>query len=101
MTRDWLDRIDHIAKHFKNGKRMSEWRNSWPEDGFEEGFDPGDDEDDGDTDKRDNINSASDKQGNPRADSGKDERKIWQHKLPKRTLPELWERIHKAWQLWQ
>jgi hypothetical protein len=32
MTRDRLDRIDHIAEHFKNGKRMSEWRNPWPED---------------------------------------------------------------------
>ena len=73
MTRDWLNRIDHIAEHFKNGRRMSEWRDPWPEDGFEEESDPGeDDDDDGDTDKNDNNNSTSNKQGDPRADSRKD-----------------------------
>jgi hypothetical protein len=76
ITRDWLDRIDHIAEHFKNGKRMSEWRDPWPEDIFEEGSDPSDnDDDEGDKDDKDNNNSTSDKQGDPRADSGKDNRK--------------------------
>jgi hypothetical protein len=46
MARDWIDRINHIAEHFKNGKNMSEWRDPWPEDVFEEESDLSDDDDD-------------------------------------------------------
>ncbi len=62
IARGWLDRIDHIAEHFRNGKSISEWRDPWTEDVFEEGSDPsdGDDENDkGDSDGKHNRNWTS------------------------------------------
>jgi hypothetical protein len=77
-TRFWLDRIDHVAEHFKSGKSMAEWKDPWYSDGPEEGSDPSDNDDDDDYGGRDgkaNDSSASDKQDHSRKYPGNDNKR--------------------------
>jgi hypothetical protein len=86
ITRNWLDRIDHIAEHFKNGKNMSEWTDPWREDVFEEESTPSDGNDDDDHDdesgngdangtEENKSNPTSQNQDHARSGSGKDSRR--------------------------
>lgn len=74
ITRGWLDRIDHIAEHFRNGKSMSEWTGPWPDDVFEERSPSNDDDDNGngDADGMDNHDSTLPSQDHAGNGSGND-----------------------------